>query len=77
VLEVAFAAEELDIGAVEEAGADGVVGQAVHVLDQVQADHEAGRQAGPCTATIRMVASVNRDERRRGQPEVGRSPAVG
>ena len=30
-----------------------------------------------CTATIRMVASVNQDERRRGQPEIGRSPAVG
>ena len=30
-----------------------------------------------CSATIRMVASVNQDEGRRGQPEVGRSPAVG
>ncbi len=44
-LEVGLAAKELDVGAVEEAGADGVVGEAVHVLDQVQADHEAGRKA--------------------------------
>ena len=43
VLEMALAAEELDIGALEEAGADGVVGEDVHVLDLVQADHEVGR----------------------------------
>ena len=47
VLEVALGAEQLDVGAVEEAGADGVVGQAIHVLDQVQADHEARRQPRP------------------------------
>jgi len=35
------------------------------------------RLARICTATIRMVGRVNQDERRRGQPEVGRSPAVG
>ncbi len=33
VLEVGLAAEELDVGAVEEAGAESFVGQAVHVLD--------------------------------------------
>jgi hypothetical protein len=44
VLEVALAAEQLDIGAVEKARAGGIVGEAVHVLDQVQADHEARRQ---------------------------------
>jgi hypothetical protein len=44
------AAEQLDVGAVEEAGADGVVGETVHVLQQVQADHEAGRQPGPADA---------------------------
>ncbi len=42
-------------------------------LRQVQAIISAKR----CTATIRMVERVNQDERRRGQPEVGRSPAVG
>ncbi len=47
VLEMGFAAEELDIRAVQEARADGVVGETVHVLKQVQADHEAGRKAGP------------------------------
>jgi hypothetical protein len=47
VLEMGLAAEELDIRAVQEAGADGVVGEAVHVLEQVKADHETGRQSGP------------------------------
>jgi hypothetical protein len=42
VLDVALSAEELDRGAVEEAGADGRIGEAVHVLDEVQPDHEAG-----------------------------------
>jgi hypothetical protein len=50
VLEVGLAAEELDIGAVEEAGADGLIGEAVHVLDQMQPDPEAGRQSGPAEA---------------------------
>jgi hypothetical protein len=45
MLEIAFAGEELHKGAVEEARADGVVGEAVHVLDQLQADHEPGRPA--------------------------------
>jgi hypothetical protein len=35
-----------------------------------------GLEKRRCTATIRMVERVNQDERRRGQPEVGRSPAV-
>jgi hypothetical protein len=50
VLEVALAAEDLDVGAVEKAGTYGGVGEAVHVLDQVQADHEAGRQPGTADA---------------------------
>jgi hypothetical protein len=50
LLEVALAAEELDIGAVEEAGADRLIREAVHVLDQVQPDHEARRQSGPADA---------------------------
>jgi hypothetical protein len=50
VLEVALAPEELDIGAVEEARADGLIGEAVHMLDQVQPDHEAGEQPGAADA---------------------------
>jgi hypothetical protein len=50
VLDVALAAEELDRGAVEEARADGLIGEAVHVLDEVQPDHEAGGQSGPADA---------------------------
>ncbi len=35
------------------------------------------REGHNCAATIRMVRSVNQDERRGGQLEGGRSPTVG
>jgi hypothetical protein len=50
VLEVGLAAEALDMGAVEEARADRVVREAIHVLDEVQPDHEAGGQSEPADA---------------------------
>src|SRR5688500_9586779 len=52
VLEVGLAAEELDVRAVEEARAGGLVREAVHVFDQVQPDHEAGRQPGPAALAV-------------------------
>lgn len=45
-----LATEQLDMGAVQEAGVDGGVGEAVHVFDEVLPDHEAGRQSGPAGA---------------------------
>ena len=47
MLKMALAAEGLDIRAVEIARADGLVGQAVHVLEQVQRHHQPGRQPRP------------------------------
>jgi hypothetical protein len=47
VLDMGLAAAELDVGAVEEARADGCIGEAVPMLDQVQPDHEARRQSRP------------------------------
>ena len=52
VPEVDLAAEQLDVGAVEVAGADRLVGQAVHVLEQVQPDHQPRRQAGPADRSV-------------------------
>ena len=58
--EVALAADKLDVGAVEEAGADSRSEEAVPVLDEVQPEHpvldevqpehEAGRQPGTVDA---------------------------
>ena len=60
VPEAGLAAEQLDVGAVQVARADRLVGKAaVHVLEQVQPDHEARRQPG-AAGRVR----VERPERR-------------
>jgi hypothetical protein len=75
VLEVGFAAGQLDIRAVEVAGADGVIRQPIHVLEQVQADHQAGRQAGAADAVAVERAERFREARPADQPRQAGAPA--